>query len=70
MKRRSHFHGHVEISSAPYEALGGQYLINQRGEPTPERDGLNRERSCVRALAAFALASLFRARKQLLVVGT
>jgi hypothetical protein len=32
-----------------YEALGGQYLINQRGERTPQRDALNRERSRIRA---------------------
>ena len=89
-----------ESDRVAYEALGGQYLINQRGERTPERDALNRERSrirargehpfhvvkvlwgftkvryrglmknTVRALAAFALANLFRARKQLLAVGT
>ena len=89
-----------ESDREAYEALGGQYLINQRGERTPERDALNRERSrirargehpfhvvkvlwgftkvryrglyknTVRALAAFALANLFRARKQLLAVGT
>ena len=29
--------------------MGGQYLVNQRGEGTPERDALNRERSRVRA---------------------
>ena len=89
-----------ESDRAAYDALGGQYLINQRGARTPEGDALNRERSrirargehafhvvkvlwgftkvryrglyknTVRALAAFALANLFRARKQLLAVGT
>ncbi len=89
-----------ESDRAAYVALGGQYLINQRGERTPERDALHCERSrtrargehpfhvvkvlwgftkvryrgryknTVRALAAFALANLFRARKQWLAVGT
>jgi IS5 family transposase len=89
-----------ESDREAYEASGGQYLVNQRGERTPERDALNRERSrirargehpflvvkvlwgftkvryrgllknTVRALAAFALANLFRARKQLRPVGT
>ena len=38
-----------ESDREAYEALGGQYLVNQRGERTPERDALNRERSRVRA---------------------
>ena len=89
-----------EADRVAYEAAGGQYLINQRGERTPERDALNRERSrirargahvfhvvkvlwgftkvryrglmknTVRALAVFALANLFLARKRLLPAGT
>jgi IS5 family transposase len=38
-----------EADRVAYEAAGGQYLINQRGERTPERDALNRERSRIRA---------------------
>jgi IS5 family transposase len=38
-----------ESDREAYEALGGQYLVNQRGERTPERDALNRERSRIRA---------------------
>jgi transposase, IS5 family len=38
-----------ESDREAYEAAGGQYLVNQRGERTPERDALNRERSRVRA---------------------
>ncbi len=34
-----------EADREAYEALGGQYLINRRGERTPELDALNRERS-------------------------
>jgi IS5 family transposase len=89
-----------EADRVAYEAHGGQYLINQRGERTPERDARNRERSrirargahvfhvvkvlwgftkvryrglmknTVRALASFALANLFLARKRLLPAGT
>ena len=89
-----------ESDREAYEALGGQYLVNQRGERTPERDALNRERSrvraqgehpflvvkqlwgfakvryrglyknTVRALAAFALANLYRVRYKLLALGT
>ena len=89
-----------ESDRVAYEAAGGQYLVNQRGERTPERDALNRERSrirargehpflvvkqlwgftkvryrglyknTVRALAAFALANLYRVRYRLMVPGT
>nr|MCU0617742.1 IS5 family transposase [Gemmatimonadaceae bacterium] len=38
-----------EADRVGYEAHGGQYLINQRGERTPARDALNRERSRIRA---------------------
>jgi IS5 family transposase len=38
-----------ESDREAYEAAGGQYLVNQRGERPPERDALNRERSRVRA---------------------
>jgi IS5 family transposase len=38
-----------ESDREAYEALGGQYLTNQRGERTPEHDALNRERSRIRA---------------------
>jgi IS5 family transposase len=34
-----------EADREAYEALGGQDLIHRRGERTPERDALNRERS-------------------------
>jgi hypothetical protein len=34
-----------EADREAYEALGGQSLIHRRGERTPERDALNRERS-------------------------
>jgi IS5 family transposase len=89
-----------EADRVAYEAAGGQYLVNQRGERPPERDAMNRERSrvrargehafhvvkvwwgfttvryrglmknTVRALAAFALANLFLARKRLAPAGT
>ncbi len=38
-----------ESDREAYEAVGGQYLVNQRGARTPERDALKRERSRVRA---------------------
>jgi IS5 family transposase len=37
-----------QADRAAYEALGGQYLINQQGVRTPERDALNRERMRIR----------------------